>query len=121
MPRQAPESLTTVELLLQLGADPNAFDGGRHTPLYSVGNECAGPDSADVVRALVRGGARVDARDGVTGSTALHMAARRGNAVAAQALLECGADKSLRDRRGDTPLQRALNCRKAHLAELLRF
>jgi ankyrin repeat protein len=48
------------------------------------------------------------------------MAARRGNAAVAQALLECGADKSLRDRRGDTPFERAINCRKAHLAELLR-
>ncbi|MSV29326.1 MAG: hypothetical protein EXQ52_11395 [Bryobacterales bacterium] len=33
--------LATVELLLSLGADPNAQDGGGHTPLYSVGNECA--------------------------------------------------------------------------------
>jgi truncated hemoglobin YjbI len=113
-------SLTTVELLLQLGADANALDGGKHTPLYSVGNECAGAESADVIRALVRNGARVDAHDGVTGATALHMAARRENAVVAKALLDCGADKTARDRRGDTPLQRAINCKKGHMAELLR-
>ena len=29
-------SLTIVELLLRLGADPNATDGGGHTPLYSA-------------------------------------------------------------------------------------
>ena len=34
-----------VELLLRLGADPNAGDGGRHTPLYSVGNECKVPEA----------------------------------------------------------------------------
>jgi len=113
-------SLATVELLLRLGADPNALDGGRHTPLYSVGNECQGAESGDVVRALVRGGAQVDAHDGVTRATALHMAARRGNAVAAKALLDCGADRTARDRRGDTPLQRALNCKKLRVAELLR-
>jgi ankyrin repeat protein len=113
-------SLTTVELLLQLGADANALDGGKHTPLYSVGNECAGAESADVIRALVRNGARVDAHDGVTGATALHMTARRENAVVAKALLDCGADKTARDRRGDTPLQRAINCKKGHMAELLR-
>jgi hemoglobin len=113
-------SLPTIELLLQLGADPNALDGGRHTPLYSVGNECAGPQSAEIVHALVRAGADVNAHDGATGSTALHMAARRGNGVAAKALIDCGANVSARDSRGDTPLQRALNCRKPHVAELLR-
>ncbi len=113
-------SLATVELLLQLGADPNAFDGGKHTPLYSVGNECASAESAEVVRALVGAGAVVDANDGVTGATPLHMAARRGNAVVAKALLECGANLQARDRRGDTPLARAINCKKSHVAELLR-
>ena len=34
-------TLTMVELLLRLGAEPNVTDGGGHTPLYSVGNECA--------------------------------------------------------------------------------
>ena len=113
-------SLRMVKLLLRLGADPNALDGGKHTPLYCTGNECACAESADVVHALVRGGARVDAADGVTGATALHMAARRGNAVVARALLDCGADIQAQDRRGDTALQRAINCRKPHVAELLR-
>jgi hemoglobin len=113
-------SLSTVELLLRLGADPNALDGGKHTPLYCTGNECAGAESAEVVGALVRCGAQVDANDGVTGATPLHMAARRGNAVVAKALLDCGADINAGDRRGDTPLQRAITCKKAHVAELLR-
>ena len=113
-------SLATVELLLSLGADPNGLDGGDHTALYCQGNECAGPESADIVHALVGAGARVDARDGVTRCTPLHMAARRGNAVVAKALLDCGATIDAVDRRGDTPLQRAINCRKFHVAELLR-
>lgn len=113
-------SLSTVELLLRLGADPNVLDGGKHTPLYCTGNECAGAESAEVVHALIRGGAQVDAHDGVTKATPLHMAARRGNAVVAKALLDCGADIDARDRRGDTPLQRAINCKKVHVAELLR-
>ena len=113
-------SLTTVELLLRLGADPNGLDGGEHTPLYCVGNECAGAESAEVVHTLVRAGAQVDARDGVTRCTPLHMAARRGNAVVAKALLDYGAAIDAVDRRGYTPVQRAINCKKFHVAELLR-
>jgi len=113
-------SLALVELLLQLGADPNTLDGGSHTPLYSVANECSLPGAACVVRTLVQAGARVDANAGVKRCTPLHMAARRGNCEIAQALLDCGADPHARDSRGDTPLRRAVNCRKSEVARLLR-
>jgi hemoglobin len=113
-------NLPTVELLLASGADPNAQDGGKHTPLYSAANECAMPVSGEVIRVLVRAGAKVDAADGVQRCTPLHMAARRGNVSAAKALLECGANPKARDKRGDTPLQRALNCRKPEVAAILR-
>ena len=112
-------SLTTVELLLQLGADPHATDAGRHTPLYCVGNECRAEGGGEVVRALVRAGAYVDARDGVKRCTALHMAARRDNVEVAAALLECGADIEARDSLGDTPLRRAVNCDQTGVAALL--
>ena len=112
-------TLPTVELLLSLGADPNAPDGGRHTPLYSVGNECAVEGAARVIRALVKAGADVDAHDGVKRCTALHMAARRGNLEVAAALLDCGAALEARDSAGDTPLRRSVNCNKVELAALL--
>jgi ankyrin repeat protein len=47
------------------------------------------------------------------------MAARRGNTEIAEALLDCGADIHARDKAGDTPLQRAKNCRKSGVASLL--
>jgi truncated hemoglobin YjbI len=109
--------LKTVELLLDLGADPNI---GAHSPLYAVGNECKTKGGGDVVRALVKGGAIVNARNGVKKCTALHMAARRGNVEVARALIECGAETGARDSLGDTPLRRAVNCKKAAVAELLR-
>lgn len=111
-------SLTTVESLLRLGADPNATDGGSHTPLYCAGNECKS-GGGDVVRALVGAGAKVNANGGAKRCTALHMAARRGNVEVAAALLDCGADIEARDTHGDTPLRRALNCRKSGVVSLL--
>ena len=85
-----------VQLLLQLGADPNTLDGGQATtPLYSLANECA-VGGGSVVRILVDAGAKVDACAGVKRCTPLHMAARRGNTEIAVALLECGAKHSKR-------------------------
>ena len=112
-------NLAVVELLLSLGADPNSHDGGGHTPLYSVGNECAVAGAAMVVLALVRAGAAVDAHAGVKNCTALHMAARRDNQEVAKALLDCGANLEARDSLGETPLRRAVNCNKIRVASLL--
>jgi hemoglobin len=111
--------LQTVRLLLEIGLDPNVPDGGRHTPLYSVANECGASRGAEIVHALVEAGANVNAADGVQRCTPLHMAARRGFTGIAEALIQCGADINATDRRGDTPLRRALNCRKASVAEML--
>jgi hypothetical protein len=112
--------LTVVQSLLQLGTDPDILDSGGHTPLYSVANECRWSTGPEVVRALVLAGADVNACDGVTNATPLHMAARRGFVEIARTLLDCGADIDARDRRGTTPLQRALNCRKQDVARLLK-
>ena len=111
--------LNVVESLLGLGVDPNVQDGGRHTPLYSVANECAWEAGPVVVRVLVRAGADVNACAGVTRATPLHMAARRGFVEIARALLDCGAAIGARDSKGVTPLQRAINCRQENVARLL--
>jgi hemoglobin len=110
--------LEVVALLLRLGVDPNIEGRGR-TPLYCVANECASQTGPEVVRALVRAGADVNACSGVTRATALHMAARRGNVEITRALLDSGAAVNARDRKGDTPLQRAINCRKNGVWQLL--
>ena len=112
-------NLTTVELLLRLGAEPDITDDGGHTPLYCLANECKMRGGAHIVRALVEAGASVDACDGVKHCTALHMAARRGNVEIAEALLDCGAGLEVRDSLGDTPLRRAVNCDKTDVAALL--
>lgn len=106
-------------LLLRLGVDPNIEDHGGHTPLYRVANECGSPAGAELVRLLVRAGGDVDARGGVTRATPLHMAARRGFVDVARTLLDCGAAIGAVDRKGDTPLQRAIHCRRKEVARLL--
>ncbi|GHO84817.1 ankyrin repeat domain-containing protein [Dictyobacter formicarum] len=108
-----------VELLLQLGADPNARDQLGRTPLYFVGNALHGAHGADVVRALVRGGAHVNAQEKLKHCTALHMAARRGNVRVAEALLDGGAGSEVQDKLGDTPLHRAVKCGKTEMVVFL--
>jgi hemoglobin len=111
--------LGVVESLLRLGADPNTRDRGGHTPLYRVANECGSDAGPQIVRALVSAGGDVNACGGVTRTTPLHMAARRGFMGIAQALLDCGAAAGAKDTKGDTPLRRALNCRRKDVARLL--
>jgi truncated hemoglobin YjbI len=108
-----------VASLLRLGTDPNIQDRERHTPLYRVANECGSEIGPELVRALVRAGADPNACGGVTRATALHMAARRGYVGIASALLDCGAAMEAKDSKGDTPLQRAINCRRDMVARLL--
>jgi truncated hemoglobin YjbI len=109
-----------VELLLRLGADANVTDRGGHGPLYSLANECAAATGPQIVTALIAAGADVNACGGVTRATPLHMAARRGYVEIALALLDHGANLQARDRKGDTPLQRAMNCRRLAIVELLQ-
>lgn len=108
-----------VALLLRLGTNPNIEDRGGHTALYYVANECASETGAEIVGLLVRAGADVNACGGATRATALHMAARRGYRVIARALLDSGAAVDAKDNKGDTPLQRAINCRRHGVAQLL--
>jgi hypothetical protein len=112
--------LDVVAFLLRQGGDPNIQDRGGHTPLYCAANECASAAGPELVRILVEAGAEVNACGGVTRATPLHMAARRGFVEIAQALLDCGARVAARDSKGDTPLQRAINCRREGVAQLLR-
>jgi hemoglobin len=110
--------LEVVALLLRLGVDPNILGRGR-TPLYCVANECGSEMGPKVVCALVRASADVNACGDVTRVTALHAAARRGHVEIARTLLDSGAAVNARDRKGDTPLQRAINCRRDKVARLL--
>jgi truncated hemoglobin YjbI len=106
-----------VERLIDMGAG-KADNADR--ALYCVGNECSAPGGSQIVRLLLRRTpARVNAVHGVKQCTALHMAARRGNAEVIGALLDSGANIEARDSAGETPLRRAVNCNQLEAARLL--
>ena len=99
---------------LSQGADPNARDEDRYTPLLSVLGKAvladlAGADlearaDVEVVKVLLAAGADPNAR----GVTPLHGAARLSETPAVvKALLAAGADLEARDEHGLTPLHRA--------------
>lgn len=112
--------VSLVEQLLDMGAGKSGGDVRAQSPLYCVGNECTAPGGSQVVRILVqRTPIRVDEPYGVKRCTPLHMAARRGNVDVIGALLDCGANVEARDSAGDTPLRRAVNCKKVEAARLL--
>jgi len=113
-------SMPVVEVLLRHGTDAGIQDSGGHTPLYRVANECWWATGPRLVEMLVAAGADVNACAGVMRATPLHMAARRGFVEIARALLACGAAIEARDRKGVTPLQRAMNCRKQAVVQLLK-
>ena len=64
----------------------------------------ANMDHTNVVRLLLRKGARVD-HQSKHKSTALHYAAYGGHTATARVLLEAGANRALKNEYGDTPEQ----------------
>ncbi|XP_067304688.1 inversin isoform X2 [Pseudorasbora parva] len=102
--------VSTVRLLLELGAMVDPLDVMKHTPLFRA---CE-MGHRDVILTLIKGGARVDLVD-IDGHSALHWAALGGNAEVCEVLMENGISPNLQDHAGRTPLQCAayagyINC-----------
>jgi ankyrin repeat protein len=96
--------LKIVRLLLQNGADPNAKDCYRCTPLHMALSDSK--QSVETVRTLLRHGADLNARD-IGGETALHKGVKSNNVEICKLLLEYGAAVDARNRVGETPLYQA--------------
>ena len=98
----------SVRDLLSRGADANAADHRGDTPLHhAVGR--SGKFSAEVVAALVDGGARGDVVGG-SGETPLQLFARIGtdDGRIVDALVAGGADPDAKNPAGETPLHTAI-------------
>jgi len=106
-----------AELLLAAGAKVNARDAAGRTALHVACDQgepavpsapsyvgiMRPPSAPDLVRLLLKHGAKVNAAD-AEGLTPLHMAARRGHPDLAKVLLDAGANADAKDKNGFTPL-----------------
>ncbi|CAN5492014.1 hypothetical protein BH23VER1_BH23VER1_21300 [soil metagenome] len=88
--------LAAVAALLEEGTDVEVRTPDGITPLFAA----AYRDRTDIIRVLVKSGARVDA-PAALGRTALFAAAGEGNGRSVGALLELGADPNARSEKGD--------------------
>jgi hypothetical protein len=108
-----------VRLLIDHGADVDAPDRKGLTPLMLAAGLCSEP----AAKALLDSGAKVDALDS-TGATPLHHAAGEHFGVdcanVVSLLLGSGANPSLQDEHGNSPLDIALHFGHEQSAEMIR-
>ena len=101
-----------ARLLVQRGANVNAKDKTKVTPLHSAA--LAGQEA--MAEFLISKGANIDARAGL-GDTPLAVACLRGHEAVADVLLRAGADANLPNNTGKSPLH--LAAAKGHV-EIIR-
>ena len=92
-----------VRALLARGARPNAISQAGTQPIH----DAALGDNAEVIRELVMHGADVNARTRDEVQTPLHIAAVMGKMKAVESLVALGADLTIKDSKGRTPLDAA--------------
>ena len=96
------DAIHLVQLLLRAGADANARTHLGESPLHiaASGSQRNAMVIGDVIPALLEAGAEVDARTN-DGQTPLHAAVQADRPAAVVALLDAGADPTLRDGAGN--------------------
>lgn len=99
--RPGTDKKETVRLLLKFKAAVDGRDGAGETPLMQMAD--AGKDLA-LAKILIDAKANPNARDRYK-ETALHKAAKGGNAPFVEFLLQNGADPTVKDGQGQTPRQ----------------
>lgn len=110
-------AVNCAKALLAGGADVDALNSGKKTPLHkaaapldAVPIDWTFPPIHRVISLLIEHGANLDAQD-AKGRTPLHLAAYGGFADAAEHLIALGADTTIQNKRGKTPLEVArLDC-----------
>ena len=105
---------TTLQLLLDAGAELNSRDSSGCTPLVYATRT----GSLPLVEFILNRAADVNTQD-VNGQTPLMIASRLGHMASAQALLDAGADRHRRDRRENCAIHVAAEYGHLNILELL--
>ena len=127
------DDVATAELLLAAGADPDSADDHGVTPLIRAAENAslalvdgltplmvaARTGNLDIVRALLKHGAEVNAATAELGATALMWAVAAPHRPIVEALLEAGADVEVSTAKGMTPLLTAAQHGDVETARLL--
>jgi len=103
-----------VALLLERGADPDATDDGRLTPLIRA----ALRGHVECIRVLIDGKATIDKGD-MYRNTPLILAAQYGHVEAVRTLCDGGADINWQSSHYWSPIATAAYCGKAEVVKLL--
>ena len=112
---KAVEHPEAVRVLLAHGANPDARDSYDETPLHAWVHAESDPA---IARLLVAAGADVGARN-LPGETPIRLAAEEGSLAGVRVLLDLGADPSMADDYGVTPLEAAREGGYEEIASLL--
>eukprot|EP00798_Chlamydomonas_sp_ICE-L_P001708 gene1708-33114_t len=104
-----------IDALIEGGVDKDSKERGDRTALHHA----TGLLKTASVRALLKGGANPNIRDGSTGFTPLFMAAQSGKMETTYLLLKYGADTEITHVSGYTPLYKACFHLHNHMLPLL--
>jgi uncharacterized protein len=108
--------LEGVRVLLASGARTNVISRAGTQPIH----DAALGDNAEVIRELAMRGADLNARTRDEVQTPLHIAAAMGKTKAVEALVALGADLTIKDAKGRTPLDAAERAGLTDAAAFLR-
>ena len=112
--RKVQSRASTVQILINHGADIAALDITQQTPLH-VASSSGG---VEIARLLIKHGADVNAKNEID-STPLHLASSKEEIGAVQLLVEYGADVNAQDWSQKTPLHLVSSWVSAKSASLL--
>ena len=102
-------------MLLEAGAEPDLTDRRGFTPVHIA----VVRNDARIVKRLLDHGAAINVRTHSDGKTPLMIAAAPGFEEMVEILLSRGADPSIVDSGGKSPLERAVECHRSGVAEIL--